>query len=68
VNDTEFLLSAAEAAGLPRDAAAAALEASGPGEALVAQELGRFPGVNGVPHFVVDGRCGRGAAAAAANI
>jgi predicted DsbA family dithiol-disulfide isomerase len=57
VNDTEFLLAAAEAAGLPRDAAAAALEQSGAGEQLVQQELGKFPGVNGVPHFVVNGRC-----------
>jgi predicted DsbA family dithiol-disulfide isomerase len=56
VNDTEFLLAAAEAAGLPRDAAAAALEQSGAGEQLVQQELGKFPGVNGVPHFVVNRR------------
>jgi predicted DsbA family dithiol-disulfide isomerase len=57
VNDTDWLLLAAEAAGLPRDAAAAALEDSGPGEQLVQQELGKFAGVNGVPHFVINGRC-----------
>jgi predicted DsbA family dithiol-disulfide isomerase len=58
VNDTDFLLAAAEAAGLPPGAAAAALEEAGAGEQLVQQELGKFPGVNGVPHFVVNGRCG----------
>eukprot|EP00882_Tetradesmus_deserticola_P002678 GHRQ01002848.1.p1 GENE.GHRQ01002848.1~~GHRQ01002848.1.p1 ORF type:complete len:246 (+),score=76.26 GHRQ01002848.1:159-896(+) len=56
VNGPEILLSAAEAAALPRDAAAAALEESGPGEALVQQELGTYAGVTGVPHFVVNGR------------
>lgn len=60
VNDTDFLLAAAAAAGLPRDAAAAALNEAGPGEALVQQELGKFSGMNGVPHFVVNGRCAEG--------
>lgn len=57
INDPAFLLSAAEAAGLPRAAAAAQLDnPRGEGEALVARELGKFPGVNGVPHFVVEGK------------
>ncbi|WIA30463.1 hypothetical protein OEZ86_000547 [Tetradesmus obliquus] len=53
VNDTDFLLAAAAAS---RGSPAAALEEAGPGEALVRQELGKFSGVNGVPHFVVNGR------------
>lgn len=58
INDRAFLLEAAKAAGLPADGAAAALsdDPAGPGEALVRQELGKFAGISGVPHFVINGR------------
>lgn len=58
INDKDFLLSCAESAGLPRDAAAAVLDnPAGKGEQLVQQELGKYAGISGVPHFVINGRC-----------
>jgi predicted DsbA family dithiol-disulfide isomerase len=58
INDKDFLLSCAESAGLPRDQAAAVLDnPSGKGEQLVQQELGKYAGITGVPHFVINGRC-----------
>lgn len=43
--------------GLPRDGAAAVLDdPAGKGEQLVQQELGKYAGISGVPHFVIDGR------------
>lgn len=57
INDKEFLLASAESVGLPRDGAAAVLDnPAGKGEQLVQQELGKYPGVTGVPHFVINGR------------
>lgn len=57
INDKDFLLSCAESAGLPRDAAAAVLDdPAGKGEQLVQQELGTYAGISGVPHFVINGR------------
>lgn len=56
VKDKDFLLAAVEAAGLPRDAAAAQMDAISRGEQLVQQEEGKYPGVHGVPHFVINGR------------
>lgn len=57
INDRDFLLSAVEAAGLPRAAAADVLDSpDSVGEKLVQQELGKYPGITGVPHFVINGR------------
>lgn len=57
INDKDFLLSCAESAGLPRDQAAAVLDnPQGKGEQLVQQELGKYPGISGVPHFIINGR------------
>lgn len=57
INDKEFLLSSAEAVGLPRSEATAVLDnPAGKGEQLVQQELGKYAGINGVPHFVINGR------------
>lgn len=57
INDKAFLLSSAEAVGLPADQAAAVIDnPTGKGEQLVQAELGKYAGVTGVPHFVVNGR------------
>lgn len=57
INDKSFLLSCAESVGLPREAAAAVLDnPSGKGEQLVKEELGKYAGISGVPHFIIDGR------------
>jgi predicted DsbA family dithiol-disulfide isomerase len=58
INDRSFLLRCVEAVGLPVQSAQAILDDATGGEAeqLVLQEIGRHPGVTGVPHFVVDGR------------
>eukprot|EP00879_Flechtneria_rotunda_P008956 GHRR01009377.1.p1 GENE.GHRR01009377.1~~GHRR01009377.1.p1 ORF type:complete len:261 (+),score=77.24 GHRR01009377.1:38-820(+) len=56
INDRDFLLEAVEAAGLPRDEAAAILNTDGIGEQLVKEEIHKYPQVTGVPFFVVNGR------------
>jgi len=58
INDRAFLLRCVEAAGLPTIPAAAILDdpTGGEAEQLVAQELGKYSGVTGVPHFVLAGR------------
>eukprot|EP00878_Enallax_costatus_P003322 GHUV01003529.1.p1 GENE.GHUV01003529.1~~GHUV01003529.1.p1 ORF type:complete len:271 (+),score=46.59 GHUV01003529.1:206-1018(+) len=63
INDRDFLLSAVEAVGLPRDAAANIIDnADSVGEKLVQQELGKYSGITGVPHFVINGRMHLGGA------
>jgi 2-hydroxychromene-2-carboxylate isomerase len=57
INDKSFLLSCADSVGLPRDSAAAVLDnPAGKGEQLVQQELGKYAGISGVPHFIINGR------------
>lgn len=57
INDRDFLLSAVEAVGLPREAAADIIDnANSVGEKLVQQELGKYAGITGVPHFIINGR------------
>lgn len=57
INDRDFLLSAVEAAGLPREAAAAVIDnPNSVGEQLVQKEMGKYAGITGVPHFIINGR------------
>ncbi|KIZ01597.1 hypothetical protein MNEG_6368 [Monoraphidium neglectum] len=53
INDRAFLLEAAAAAGLPSDAAAKVLDDPESYLEETQQELRRYPGVTGVPHFVI---------------
>ncbi|KAI8472382.1 MAG: thioredoxin-like protein [Monoraphidium minutum] len=53
INDRAFLLEAAEAAGLPPGGAAEVLDDPQSYLEQTQQELRRYPGVTGVPHFVV---------------
>lgn len=53
INDRAFLLEAAAAAGLPADKAAEVLDSPGAYSDQLRAELARYPGVTGVPHFVI---------------
>ena len=57
INDREFLLSACTKCGVDAAAAAKVFDGGDPDtEQLLQQELGKYTGISGVPHFIFNGR------------